>query len=75
VVSSECCYLSAGVGKRGRGEVLFEPSPLGKSVLVMNKDGSQLTLGAHTSSSRARTSSSFPTVFDPASPALSFTRT
>jgi len=34
-----------------------------------------LTLRAHTSSSRARASSSFPTVFDPASPALFFTRT
>jgi len=75
VVSSDCCYSSAGVGKRGRGEVLVEPSPLWKSVLVMNKDCSQSTLRAHTSSSRAHASASFPTVFDPASPAQFFTRT
>jgi len=74
VVSSDCCYSSAGVGKRCRGEVLVEPSPLRKSVLVMNEDCSQSTLRAHTSSSRAHASSSFPTVFDPASPALFFTR-
>jgi len=41
----------------------------------MNKDFSQSTLRAHTSSSRAHASSSSPTVFDPASPALFFTRT
>jgi len=41
----------------------------------MNKDCSQSTLRAHTSSSRAHASSSFPTLFDPASPALFFTRT
>jgi len=41
----------------------------------MNKDCSQSTLRAHPSSSRAHASSSFPTVFDPASPALFFTRT
>ena len=51
MVSSNCRYSSARVGKRGRGEVLVEPSPLGKSVLVMNKDCSQSTLRAHTSSS------------------------
>jgi len=73
VVSSDCCYSSAGV--RGRGEVLVEPSPLVKSVLVMNKDFSQSTLRAHTSSSRAHASSSLPTLFDPAPPALFFTRT
>jgi len=75
LVSSDCCYSSAGVGKQGRGEVLVKPSPLGKSVPVMKKDCSQSTLRAHTSSSRAHASSSLPTVFDPASPALFFTRT
>jgi len=39
----------------------------------MNKNCSQSTLRAHTS--RARASSSFPTVFNPTSPALFFTRT
>jgi len=48
-VSFDCCYS----GKQSREEVLVEPSPLGKSVLVMRKDYSQ-TLRAHTSSSRAR---------------------
>jgi len=41
----------------------------------MDKDCSQSTLRAHTSSSRAHASSSFPTEFDPVSPALFFTRT
>jgi len=41
----------------------------------MNKDCSQSTLRAHTSSSRAQASSSFPTVFNPTSPTLFFTRT
>ena len=41
VVSSDCCYSSARGGKRSRGEVLVEPSPLGKSVLVMSKDCSR----------------------------------
>jgi len=75
MVSFDCCYSSAEIGKRGKGEVLVEPSPLGKSVLVMNKDCSQSTFRAHTSSSRAHASSSLPTVFDPASPTLFFTRT
>jgi len=75
MVSSDYCYSSAGVGKRGKGEVLIEPSSLGKSVLVMHKVCLQSTLRAHISSLCAHASSSFPTVFDPASPALFFTCT
>jgi len=73
--STQVPGLRNGVGKRGRGEVLVEPPPLGKSVLVVNKDCSQSTLRAQPSSSHAHTSASSPTVFDPASPALFFTRT
>jgi len=38
VVSSDCSFSGAGVGKRGRVEVLVEFSPRGDSVLVMNND-------------------------------------